>query len=226
VETYLAAGHVVHNCHHLAAKFFVKSADILYGDRLGLTATEKRNDRCEGIVYSHLGPVMYKDTAQEMDPVVYVVQTSATLDALEIPEVTDVGGNVHLGKMRAWLGTKSDRNDCIRKVIDDCRSRSRKVYALTHSPEHAALMSSQYPGSGCITGAVKHADRLDQLASSDLVFASMQVGAEAYNRKDLDVVIFMTSPAANSYTSPVFLQGVGRALRFVPGKPQRASPIA
>jgi superfamily II DNA or RNA helicase len=205
--------------HHMAAKNFCRAADLSYGDRLALTATARRNDRLEGIYYSHLGGIFYEDLEQEMDPKFYVVDTGIPFDAADEEEIKDVAGQRNVSKLRTWLGQNLARNHVIREVIDFCVKQKRKIYCLTHSVDQAELLSSMYPQSGCITGKVtNHEKRLEILNGHDIVFATMGVGAEAYNRKDLDVLLLLTPFAAKDYTAPAFQQSVGRVQRVCQGK--------
>lgn len=203
--------------HHLAAKFFVKAADLTIGSRLGLTATPKRNDRCEGVYYSHLGKVFYKDLDQEIAPQFFVVDTNVTIPGDEESEVTDRSGQRHAGLLRVWLGKNLHRNGVIRGIIDYCVSQGRKTYVLTHSPDHAELLHAMYPNSGCISGRTRK-NRLKILNSHDLLFATMGIGTEAYNRSDLDALLLLTPFSANDYTAIAFQQSVGRLQRATPGK--------
>jgi len=179
--------------HHLAAAYFALTANLVSGERLGLTATTARTDHLEGIIFSHLGPVFYEDLEQEMDPVFYVEEIDLPFTDADEKEIIDKGWMRNLSLLRGWLGRNPDRNSEIRRrVIDPCVARGRIVYALTHSEEHARLMSSFYPQSGCIT---------------------------AYNRDDLDVLVLMTPFAATSHAAIQFQQSTGRIQRKLAGKP-------
>jgi hypothetical protein len=61
--TYRISRHnaVVHNCHHLSAPYFCITATMFTGQRLGLTATAKREDGTEVIYNYHLGEIFHKD---------------------------------------------------------------------------------------------------------------------------------------------------------------------
>lgn len=206
--------------HHLAAAYFALTADLVSGERLGLTATTARTDRLEGIIFSHLGPVFYEDLDQEMDPTFYIEEIDLPFTDADEKEIIDKGGMRNLSLLRGWLGCNPDRNTEIRRrVIDPCIARGRIIYALTHSEEHARLMSSYYPQSGCITGKTPSDQRLSILHGHDLVFATMGVGAEAYNRDDLNVLVLMTPFAATSHAAIQFQQSTGRVQRKLAGKP-------
>ena len=205
-------------CHIMAADFFSKASAIGSGIRLGLTATPTRTDRCEGVFYSHLGPVFYSDISQDLTPTIYVLNTGVFYGEAERRKMNDRTGQLNIGKLHKTLADNADRNELIQEVIDECLKRGRTVYALSHGPEHIERFHAANPGSTVIHGGTKSNERLERLNSGNLVFASIGVGAAAYNRKDLDTLILMTPFAARSHSAITFQQSVGRILRDLPGK--------
>jgi superfamily II DNA or RNA helicase len=205
-------------CHCMAAEVFSKAADVGSGVRIGLSATPNRTDRCEGIFLSHLGPVFHSDIRQDLSPTFYVIDTGLFIRDSEYRRMVDKGGQVNVGLIRKELARNPDRNALIRQVIDSCMSEGRTLYVLSHSVDHVKLLHSVYPDSSLIHGGVKSDSRLEQLHGSDLVFATIGVGKEAYNRKDLDTLLLLTPFAARSHSAITLQQSVGRIQRSHPGK--------
>lgn len=204
--------------HHMAAQWFCESADVVSGQRMGLTATVNRINRDEGIFLSHLGDVVHTDLAQDLEPTFFVVETGVALLEEDIETVTDAGGNINVPLVRSWLAKHSKRNAVISSVLSQCISEGRCIYGLSHSVEHVEEFNLIFPHSGLITGKTKHENRLDILSSERLIFATMGVGAEAYNKPDLDTLLLMTPFSAHSHAAPMFHQTVGRIQRDVTGK--------
>ena len=194
-----------------AARHFVKAIDVCLGYRLGLTATVERINRDEGIFLSHLGPVLYRDLSQDLIPDFEVHDTGVELTDDELAEAKDITGELHMGKLHKVLGQHEDRNALIlAQVMKDYAAGRRGIYVLTHSPEHAHLLSDMCTiPNGCISGFVKDG-RLEQLHNFPIVFATMGVAAEAYNRSDLDTLHLTTPFAAHGDIAPAFQQAVGR----------------
>lgn len=205
-------------CHIMAADFFSKASAVGSGIRLGLTATPTRTDKCEGVFFSHLGPVFYSDISQDLTPTVFVIDTGVFYSDAERRSMLDKTGQINIGRLHKTLADNKDRNALIQEIIDQCLKRKRTIYALSHGPEHIEEMQKQNPGSTVIHGGTKSSDRLELLNAGDLVFASIGVGAAAYNRKDLDTLILMTPFAARKHSAITFQQSVGRILRALPGK--------
>jgi superfamily II DNA or RNA helicase len=218
-EFFTKFGLVIYDeCHIMAADFFSKASAVGSGIRIGLTATPTRTDRCEGIFYAHLGPVFFSDISQELTPTVFVLETGIFYTDAEREKMLDRGGKLSIGRLHKVLAENPTRNALIQEIIDQCLQRNRTVYALSHGPEHIECLHEKNPGSTVIHGGTKSEDRLERLNGSNLVFASIGVGAAAYNRKELDTLILLTPFAARSHSAIIYQQSVGRILRALPGK--------
>lgn len=205
-------------CHCMAAEFFSQAADVGSGKRIGLSATPNRTDRCEGIFFSHLGDVFFSDVTQDLTPTIYVVDTGVFYSEKEHKKMHDRTGQINVGRLRAVLAQSKPRNQLIDLVLRDCKDQGRTVYVLSHVVDHVKEMNARYPGSTLIHGGTKSDERLEQLNGSDLVFATIGVGKEAYNRKDLDTLLLVTPFAARAHSAITFQQSVGRILRSYPNK--------
>jgi superfamily II DNA or RNA helicase len=218
-DFHLAYGCTIYDeVHHLAAKHFSKTADLTIGPRFGLTATKNRVDMNEGIFLAHLGPIVYSDDTQELPVRVEVVATGTTVPENRVEEVTDKSGQRHLGLLRQFLAKDVKRNEFIRHKIDELLKEGRTIYVLSHAKEHPKELSAWYPNSGCITGDTPSAERLGELNNYPLVFATIGVGSENYNRKELDTILLLTPLAAYEHAAPAIQQITGRIQREHPGK--------
>lgn len=205
-------------CHCMAAEFFSRAADVGSGKRIGLSATPNRTDRLEGIFFSHLGDVFFSDTSQDLKPTVYVIDTGVFYSDKEHRKMLDRTGQINVGRLRSVLTSNKSRNSLIDLVLRDCLNQDRTIYVLSHVVDHVKSLHDEYPGSTLIHGGTKSEDRLEQLNGSDLVFATIGVGKEAYNRKDLDTLVLVTPFAARAHSAITFQQSVGRILRAHPSK--------
>jgi superfamily II DNA or RNA helicase len=205
-------------CHCMSANFFVNAADVCSGLRIGLSATPVRTDRNEGVFFAHLGKVFYSDTTQDLRPTIELVETGIFVREDDLNHMRDSIGQLNVPRIHRWLAENEERTQIICETIDKCLAEGRKVYALSHSVGHVEELHRRYPNSTLIHGKVASDERLDRLNGSDLVFATMGVGKEAYNRKDLDTLLLLTPFAAHSHAAIAFDQSVGRIQRHHPGK--------
>lgn len=205
--------------HHMSAEFFARSIDICLGNRYGLTATPKRTDRNEGVFLSHIGPILYSDDTQEMIPEIEVIELETELTSADERTVSDRSGQRNLAMLKTWLAQNTERNDAIRRRLQQAVAEGRTIYALSHSVEHVKTLSAMFPGSGLITGETPSAERLKELNKSKIVFATFGVATENYNRKDLDCLFMLTPLAADGYAeAPQLRQAIGRVQRAADGK--------
>lgn len=208
-------------CHNLSAKWFMHATDICMGKRLGLTATPERVDGNEGIFFAHLGPIFFTDMEQDLSPVFEITETGIDASEAERKEhFFNAANEVHHYYVKSWLAENSDRNAVIMKKLNQRLAEGRTIYVLSHVPEQVQWLHEQYPGSGLITGDTPASERMHQLRNHNPVFATVGVGAEAYNRKDLDTLMVLTPFTAHSHAAPKFIQMVGRILRALAGKKQ------
>ncbi|NBS70441.1 hypothetical protein EBT31_16240 [bacterium] len=218
---------VFDECHHMSARHFALAVYAASGDRLGLTATVRRADAQHGIFLAHIGPVFYEDTTQELTPTVYPLTLHTELTEEEVRSATDMSGAPHLGLLHGVVGLLPARNKRIVTFIRELETRSRVVMALSHSVDQvralARMYRADYGPCGEITGETD--DRIEQLNGFRIVFATVGVAAEAYNRPDIDTVMFLTPMRAQTQeghvVAPALVQGGGRALRPMPGKTAR-----
>lgn len=205
--------------HHMAAGWFRIAGNVSQGRRLGLTAEKERRDAKEGIFFSHLGQIAYSDTEPDLVPDVIVIPTGVVLTAEEATHTRDKTGETHVGKLRKVLGTLARRNDVILEHLRADVAAGRTLYVVTHSPDHARLLHTFFPWAGLILDDSPHRQRLIELRKSKMVIVTTGVGAESYNRKDLDCVHLCTPPGAKDGVATQFNQCAGRALRGLEGKP-------
>ena len=210
--------------HHQAAKWFCSGSEVSSGRRLGLTATLKRKDRCEGIVTAHIGRVAYDDPGEDaLVPEVWVNDSEIELRD-DDPDVLDVNGQFSVPKMRSKLATIDERNEFIVKVIRRRLRQGHVVYTASHSKDLAFSLVRRLRRKGLdpgyITGEEKNADeRLRQLNNHDVVVVTVGVGKENYNREDLSCLVLATPLPADDYAPTEWLQLVGRITRPLKGKP-------
>jgi len=210
--------------HHQAAEWFARGSDLTCGMRLGLTATLKRRDRCEGVVLYHIGPVVYDDPEEDvLVPTVHLHETGESV-AEDDPRILDVNKMPNVSKLRSLLGTLPRRNRKILDVVGMRMREGRKVYLVSHSKDQvyelARLLRESGAAPGVLTGDEKDAEeRLRQLNDYDVVVATMHVGKENYDRPELSALVLATPLAADAYAPTELIQSVGRTTRPLPGKP-------
>jgi len=214
-------GYIVHNCHHVAATTFLKTANLFYGARYGLSATAEREDGLESAYYAHTGPIFFTDLTGDLNATTYFVPTTVVL-ADNAPEMTDRAGEFSCGKLYGFMAEHAERNQLIIKLVVDALSSGRKILVLSHSAQHPEILDKLFKQqhqdsrltSGAISGMTPGARRTKIIEDSDVTFATFQIAREGLDVAALDTVIFATPFKAWG----AFQQGKGRIERAKAGK--------
>lgn len=200
--------------HHLAAPFFLLTADLISGQRFGLTATADRLDKLEWIYKYHLGDVFYQDLEQELEPVVYIQETDVIFDP-KIDDIRDKRGELHLSKMRSALGVNMRSLQIREYCIQEALNKGRKILAVGHSKVLLRELHDRFPGSALCIAETPKEERIPQVKASRLAFAIARLGIECLNDAALDALFILTP-----FSSPNDLQQmIGRVQRLYLNKP-------
>lgn len=201
--------------HHLSAPMFVTTAPIITGQRYGLTATEKRLDGTDFIYKYHLGDVFYTDLVQTLIPRIYFQQTPVYID-VKAPEVRDVRGDLNIGKLRTFLGSRADSNNFRAMCIREAEAEGRKILCVSHSKDQLRALHEMFPGSGLVIRETNPEERSAIVRKSRVTFAIASLGFEGLDDPSLDTGFILTP-----FKSPYELQQfIGRTQRVQDGKKQ------
>lgn len=199
-HNYFADGVLVHNCHHVKAKTWLKIADAYrQAWLLGLTATPERADG------SPLGDVF--------DDLIVVASVS---------ELTELG---HLVPCRIWAPpTLLETGEIAVSPVDAYRQHGEdgKAIAFCSTLERANAVANEFNAAG-ITAATIHGDVSSEMRRQLLswfrdgqlrVLVSVHVLTEGFDEPSASVAILERKPVH----AGTYLQMVGRVLRPSPGK--------
>jgi superfamily II DNA or RNA helicase len=185
--------------HHTSAPVFVRSADLFFGKRYGLTATATRTDGMESIYQYHLGRVLHANLSQDLVPTTVFHKLKWTASLSDKESVTDVSGQVNLSMVRSFLGGLDWRNEIIYRDIVSDLDQGRSILVLSHSIEHVRKLceSLESRGAGMITGETPQDQRMDILRNCNPVCGTFQLAREGLNKPELDT-LYIATPFANS----------------------------
>ncbi len=202
--------------HHLSAPTFVKTADLFFGRRWGLTATPNRADGLEVAVHYHIGKTIYSDLEQSLIPKAWFVQTRvAPRTEIEAKEAfEDISGQENISKIRGWLGAHAPRNDFIISEIRRAQKAGRKILAITHSLAQAEILHKRYEGSGLCVGRMNARRRLEMIRERPVTFGTAKIAGEALDAPELDTLFILTPFGDHNDMQ----QCLGRIQRSHPGK--------
>jgi superfamily II DNA or RNA helicase len=192
--------------HQIGAPKFSLTATPFYGDRIGLTATVKREDGLDPIYRYHLGEPFYSDLTQELIPQIYIQQSPTVMGPEEQSTIFSV--------LRSMLGRNLSGNVYRYYSIKAALEAGRKILCLSHSKDQLKLFHAMFPGSSLIIGDTESSTRMDALRNSQVCFAIARLGSQGIDDDQLDTLFLLTP-----FRSKIALQqSMGRIQRHRPGK--------
>jgi len=225
-------------CHSISARLFSKAAHVFNSKRLGLTATVNRTDMNEGVFLSHLGDVIFSDTSQDLIPQVFIHNVASFVSEEDYASFLDVTGKENLPKIRNWIAEDKLRTTIITRLIQEKYDSGRCIYVLAHTVRQLEVVAEKfadilevdltpvYTKEGklkkvrwpIINGTTKSEDRHKILNKGRLVLATIGVGKESYNRKELDTLFILSPLGASQHAAIALVQSIGRIQRELEGK--------
>ncbi|AXN90923.1 putative VV A18-like helicase [Namao virus] len=214
-------------CHHLGAQMFYTVLQM-YGFpyMIGLSATPKRSDGMEKIIYRALGPILYSDESSQ--PVQHVV-VQPVLFFSEDPFFKSVyyrhNGKINFPTTITNIAKIKDRNDfiCTYLIISLIQTMSvHNIVFFSHNPRKVLILSGRrqqvslfhdqlsliFPDAeiGIYLGGTRQKD-LEEAEKKPIILGTYDMAQEALDIPELDTLILTTCLKGS------IKQTVGRILR-------------
>lgn len=199
--------------HHAPSEYFSRALPIIASKlTIGLSATPKRNDGLEKILYWYFGEIMYKMKSNTNNTVLVNI-IKYNLDHEKFKEYHLKSGEVNRAKTINKITTIGRRNkyiiDTLQEVLED---EGRKVLILSDRIEHLKSLKTRLDSREITTtsfyiGGMKQ-KFLDESAKSQVIFASYGMAAEGLDIPDLNTLFMVTSRKEVE-------QAVGRIIRKI-----------
>jgi len=204
--------------HIIASKSFETVSKYLINTkyRFGFSATAKRDDGNDNIIYAHTGTVVYKRRAQDL------IKDNVLVDPTAI--FYNYGSKIVVSDN--WQNEYADgivdsklRNETIKKIAEDFLAKGKQVMILTKMIRHGEWFKNNIKGADLIygrTGDDVRVDILDSFKSGKLkcLVGNLKIFNKGINIKNLDVLINAAGNAGDVLT----VQTIGRVLRKNKGK--------
>ena len=196
-------GHViVDECHHVSApRFEMVLNEVRAKYVLGLTATPKRQDGHQKIIFMAAGPIRHKvksTTEEKFEQQVVVHQLynnppKQLISSEARPKISDA---------YRWIMENDERTQRIISDVLDSIQQSKHPIVLTERREHAetinALLLDKEVDSVVLKGAMRASERKaveEQLPTSQVVVATGKYVGEGFDLPRLDT-LFLAMPIA------------------------------
>jgi len=204
--------------HIVAAKSFEKLSKQLINTkyRFGFSATAKRDDGNDSLIFAHSGQKVFIKRANSLiEENVLVAPTCIFYKYGEnISPSLDWQNEYNIS-----IVENETRNAAIESLAKKYVSEGLQVMILTKLVEHGKALAERLPGSKFIFGKTKDTVREEQLLDFkanelNIIVGNIKIFNKGLNIKNLDVLINATGNAGDVLT----VQSIGRALRKNPGK--------
>lgn len=199
--------------HHAPSEYFSRALPLIASKiTIGLSATPKRSDRLEKILYWYFGDIMYKAEIEE-NPRVLVNIVNYKITHEKFREFKLRTGDVNRAKTISKLTTIGRRNKFIIDTMEEVlQEDSRKILVLSDRIEHLDLLKKriderQIASSDFYIGGMKQ-KALKVAENAQVIFASYGMASEALDIPDLNTLFMVTSRREVE-------QAVGRVIRKI-----------
>lgn len=200
---------VVDECHHMSAPVFARSLRRFPSKYvLGLSATPKRADGLECLLYMTMGSICYEWSSESEPTAVRVV----TYEGKQCREAKRADGTVLTPLMINQIVKDGQRNKLIVDLITDFVSEGRRVILLSERVGHLEDLHSRLSDRVDPSSlSYYYGKRKEDTSSAKVVLCTYQMASEGLDLPWLDTC-FLSTPRAN------VIQAVGRVQRRHPDK--------
>lgn len=204
---------IIDEVHHCGAEVFsrvFKKANINY--MMGLSATPKREDKLEKIIYWHIGDILYYEPAQINKNINVSILNFTIKHDLFKEVINKRTQNAQISTMITNITNIHERTKLIIDFVLKLKNKEnkRKILILSERLEHLDKMKYIIDNNSKVTtskyiGGMKE-KKLDEAESADIIFSTYQMSSEGLDIPTLNTIILTTSRKNVE-------QSVGRILR-------------
>ena len=226
---------VIDEVQRSAAKTLYDVIDMLPAKyRVGFSASEKRTDRKEFLIYDLFGEAEYEATREQMEEAGYIVDVEIRVvpTKFDAPWYGAQNGETDFNKLLDAMTEDRDRNDLIFSLLDEEVAAGEQAIVLTHRREHARDIHRRYAAAfgthmktGLMLGDLEPGDEEEfKRTTAGIKSGAMLVSAGTYNA--LGVGINLPAVAVGVAATPIsnneqlVNQVRGRLCRPSKGKPE------
>ena len=205
-------------CHQVGCDSYENVSKALVNSkyRLGFSATPKRDDGNDNIIFAHNGPVVYRTKAKAL----------IELGVLVEPEAIFYEYSDHIVVGDSWQNEYNDgivdnelRNNEIFRIVEEHRAKGMQIMILCKLIRHCEYIKSQIEGAQLIYGKTEDDLRVDILedfkaCKFQVLVGNIKIFNKGINIKTLNTLINASGNAGEVVT----VQMIGRELRKSAGK--------
>lgn len=207
---------IVDEFHHSAAESYCKVMNYIGNSkyRLGTTATARREDGKDPMMFSLVGPVIYSIKAEELIEQGYLMRPKIIFYELSNEVDKSIDYNYDYSEN---IVNNEERNN---KIIDVCKENThRKILILVKHIKHGEELNEKIDGSIFVNGQIEKNSRKIFMksfkdCSEGVLITTLSIASEGLDIPDLDMVINASANKSDVKSTQI----LGRILRKIEGK--------
>lgn len=204
---------IIDEVHHLGAQVFSKVfKKTNFNYMCGLSATPKREDKLEKVIYWHIGNILYYEAAKVSQEIDVIICNYNIEHKLFIEVINKRTHTAQMATMITNLTNIHERTKMIINFILDIKKKEngRKILILSERLEHLDRMKQLVDDNSDIStskyiGGMKE-KKLEEAEEADIIFSTYQMSSEGLDIPTLNTIVLTTSRKNVE-------QSVGRILR-------------
>lgn len=184
---------ILDEVHNISSEVFSK---IIFKIRprymFGLSATLKRKDGLEKMIYWYLGNVLYSNVSNEKKE-----QTEIHIykykGASSVPLKLKDNETPACSTMLSNIADDPERNKLIIQILQELtKNPKRQVLVISDRISHLKVMNKQLPNSSLFIGTMK-SEQLNKAKESQILLATYKIAGEGFSLAKLNCLLFATS---------------------------------
>lgn len=184
---------IIDEVHNISSEVFSK---IIFKIRprymFGLSATLKRKDGLEKMIYWYLGNVLYSNVSNEKKE-----QTEIHIykykGASSVPLKLKDNETPACSAMLSNIADDPERNKLIIKILQELtKNPKRQVLVISDRISHLKVMNKELPNSSLFIGTMK-SEQLNKAKESQILLATYKIAGEGFSLAKLNCLLFATS---------------------------------
>ena len=184
--------------HHAPSKYFSRALPLISCKKtVALSATPKRGDKLEKVLFWYFGPVIYKNVQEENNIVLAKIYKYTIQHEKFVEKKQRFTGEVNRPGTISNIVTIGRRNKFIIDLVEEILiEEHRKILILSERVEHLELLKKrlderELTTTGMYVGGMKQA-KLDDSAKCTVIFGTFQMASEALDIKGLNTLVMAT----------------------------------
>lgn len=184
---------IIDEIHNISSEVFSKVIFKLRPKYLfGLTATLKRKDKLEKMIYWYIGEILYSNISNEKkdETEIHIYKYKGISS---IPITLKDNQTPACSTMLSNIADDPERNKLIIKILKELtQNPKRNILVISDRISHLKIMNKELKNSSLFIGTMK-SEELNKAKESQILLATYKLAGEGFSLAKLNCLVFATS---------------------------------